>query len=259
MKITTIVTTIDMRKNIMKDMNIQTDCIIGNQTNYNEVTKTKYENNKLTILSFNERGVGLNRNNALMRAKGDIIILADDDMVFLNGYQDIVKKVYEKNPGYDVIIFNLIEEKPRRFKIKKNTKIRYYNFMRFGAARITFKNNSIKKRNIYFSLIFGGGTNRGSGEDTIFLKECLDKKLKILAVPYSLAKITEERESTWFEGYNDKYFKDKAVLFYYLFQKIYMIIIIRFLIKFKLKDKKIKFWKTLKMMRTEIKNEKNKK
>ncbi|HAZ18611.1 MAG TPA: glycosyl transferase 2, partial [Clostridiales bacterium] len=76
---------------LLQKMNIQSDAIIGNQCDRNEIENFIYQGHKIRYLSFCERGVGLNRNNALMRATADICILADDDMVFDDGYEQKVK------------------------------------------------------------------------------------------------------------------------------------------------------------------------
>ena len=56
-------------KDIINRMNIQTDAIIINQCNENFIEEYKMDNSSvIKMLSFNERGVGLSRNNALMRA-----------------------------------------------------------------------------------------------------------------------------------------------------------------------------------------------
>ena len=56
---------------LLDRMNIQSDAIIGNQCDYNSVEKFEYDGHSITYLNFAERGVGLNRNNALMRATAD--------------------------------------------------------------------------------------------------------------------------------------------------------------------------------------------
>ena len=71
-------------------MNIQTDAIIGNQCDRNEVEDFEWNGHKIKYLSFAERGVGLNRNNALMRASADVCLFADDDMVFVADYEKII-------------------------------------------------------------------------------------------------------------------------------------------------------------------------
>src|SRR5699024_5029640 len=132
---------------------------------------------------------------------------------------EIVKKQFEENPSADVIIFNLYEEKPTRYIIKNKFKVRFMNFMRFGAARIAFKTDSITKNGIFFNQHFGGGTEYSNGEDSLFLSECIKKRLNIIAVPVYIATLTEERDSTWLTGYDDKFFKDRGTLFYYISKK----------------------------------------
>ncbi|MBD8960687.1 MAG: hypothetical protein EGR81_08040 [Ruminococcaceae bacterium] len=78
---------------------------------------------------------------------------------------------------------------------------------------------------------FGGGAQYGSCEDTIFLSDCLKKGLKIYAVPYALAEIDQDAASTWFSGYNEKYFYDKGALYRRLHPALWLIFMLRFLIK----------------------------
>ena len=197
-------------------MNVQSDAIIGNQligSGSIGIKEFNYAGNRIKYLSFPEKGVGLNRNNALMRSSADICVLADDDEIFVDGYTDLVQHCFSENPKADVIIFNLIEDVPTRFVIDSQFKVGFRNFMRFGAARIAFRREKITKNGIFFNLHFGGGAQYSAGEDTLFLHECLKKGLTVIAVPYYIARLTNERNSTWFSGYTKKYFADKGALF----------------------------------------------
>lgn len=216
---------------LLEKMNIQSDAIIANQCDRNEVEDFEYNGHKIKYISFAERGVGLNRNNALMRSKADISVIADDDLAYVDNYDEIIKEQFIKNPDADVIIFNLIEERPTRHIIRKRYKVNYCNYMRFGAARIAFKTKSITKNGISFNIHFGGGTEHSAGEDVLFLTDCLKKKLNIIAVPVSIAYLTEARESTWFEGYTDKFFKDKGILFYYISKRWAKLLCLQFVIR----------------------------
>lgn len=198
---------------LLQKMNIQTDAIVGNQCDIDEVKKIEWGKHQVKWLSFNERGVGLNRNNALMRATGDICLFADDDMVYVDGYADIVKKAFEKIPNADIIIFNLKEQIPTRYVISKIQRVSWLNFLRYGTARIAVRVSAIKKYGIYFNQCFGGGTEHSHGEDNLFLTDCLKKGLKIYAYPAYIARLTEERESTWDTGMWDKYLRDQGVLY----------------------------------------------
>ena len=204
---------------LLKRMNIQTDAIVGNQCDRNEIDHFDFRGHDIAWYSFNERGVGLNRNNALMRANADIALFADDDMVYVESYPEIVKKAFEELPDADVIIFDLKYPNGGRAPITKVQRLNKKKCMRFGAARLGVRVSKIHLNSVHFNLCFGGGAKFSSGEDTLFLNDCLNKKLKIYSYPAVIAQLKEERASTWFHGYNDKFFFDKGVLYYLLNRK----------------------------------------
>ena len=198
---------------LLEKMNIQTDAIVGNQCDRNEIEDFEWNGHKLKYLNFAERGVGLNRNNSLMRADADVCLFADDDMVYEKGYAEIIEQAFLENPKADVIVFNLREPVVQRHVIGKTSRVGYLNYLRYGTARVAFKLKSVKDNGIYFNQCFGGGTEHSHGEDNLFLTDCLKKKLKIYAVGQYIATLTEERESSWDHGYNDKYIKDQGALY----------------------------------------------
>ena len=198
---------------LLEKMNIQSDAIVGNQCDFNLVEEFFWKNWQITYLNFAERGVGLNRNNALMRATGDICLFADDDMVYVDNYVEIIAKAFQDNPKADIIIFNLYEKNSKRKQIKKKQRVMWFNYLRFGTARIAFRLQPIKQNGIYFNQCFGGGTEHCHGEDNLFLTECLRKKMKIIALPIVIARLTDDRQSTWNMGYGDKYLADQGCLY----------------------------------------------
>lgn len=198
---------------LLEKMNIQTDAIVGNQCDRNEVEDFEWNGHKIKYLSFAERGVGLNRNNALMRADADVCLFADDDMVYEDGYAETLEKAFEQNPQADVIVFNLIEKNSSRRQISKVSRVGYLNYLRYGTARVAFKLDKVKAHGIYFNQCFGGGTKHAHGEDNLFLNACLKNGLNIVAIPEYLATLTDERPSSWNNGYDDKYIHDQGVLY----------------------------------------------
>lgn len=198
---------------LIEKMNIRTEAIVGNQCDHNSVETFERNSHTITYYNFAERGVGLNRNNTLMRATADVCLFADDDMVYEDNYNEIIEKAFSENPQADVLVFNLIEKIPTRKLITKKTKVGYLNYLRYGTARVAIRLDSVKKRGIYFNQCFGGGTEHCHGEDNLFLNACLKNGLKIVAVPEYIATLTEERESSWNNGYDEKYIKDQGVLY----------------------------------------------
>ena len=101
MKFEVLLATIDQTDDsILDTMGLRSDVIVCNQTNektdYRVFTKNGYT---VRWYDFQERGVGLNRNNALLRSTADICLLSDDDVLY---EEDYVKTVLEANT-YHVI------------------------------------------------------------------------------------------------------------------------------------------------------------
>src|SRR5699024_10448407 len=114
-----------------------------------------------------------------------------------------------------IIMFNVPIHKENGdtiVKVKKNERVRFYNSLRYGTVNIAFKKDSIIKKDVFFSLLFGGGARYGSGEDSLFIINSLKKGMKIYSCTEVIAEINDNG-STWFEGYNKKYFFDRGALF----------------------------------------------
>ncbi|WP_261130798.1 glycosyltransferase family A protein [Bacillus sp. Marseille-Q3570] len=200
---------------LLSKMNIKSDAIVVNQSDDDNVEKFDYLGKKVKVMTFNEKGVGLSRNTALMRSSADICLMADDDMVYKDNYEKTVINAFKKRPDADIIIFNVPinkKNKNTKMKVKKNGRVRLINGLKYGTVNIGFRRESIIKNNIFFSLMFGGGALYGSGEDSLFIVESLKKGLKIYSNTEIIAEI-EEGESTWFEGFNEKYLFDRGALF----------------------------------------------
>lgn len=214
MKIEVLIATMNQNDyELPNKMNIQSDAIISNQCDRNSIESFAYKGHSIKYLNFKETGVGLNRNNALMRASADICLFADDDVVYYDGYSELVENAFDEIPDADLIIFNLVGRDSGRDKTLHVKRIRYFNFLKYGTARVAIKLKPIRENGIMFNLCFGGGTEHSHGEDNLFLHDCLKKGLKIYAVPYYLGYLNDERQSTWNDGYGKKYLEDQGVLY----------------------------------------------
>lgn len=102
--------------------------------------------------------------------------------------------------------------------------------MKYGAVRIAVRTNKLRQANIYFSLLFGGGAMYSSGEDSLFIAECIRKGLTIYTNPSVIGYVSQE-ESTWFKGYTDKYFIDKGVLYASLSKRLKKLLCLQYVIR----------------------------
>ncbi|MBC9875437.1 glycosyltransferase [Macrococcoides bohemicum] len=212
MEINTLVSALNLNKTQLKNQNLQGDVIVIDQSDKNDFEEITDEHAAYKIYSYPERGIGRSRNSALLRTTAEVALLADDDEVFADNYQEMIINGYEKYPDADIILFN-VKRNDLPNKIKKDHEVNLANALKYGAVNISFKTESIRRADIYFSNNFGGGARFGSGEDSKFIVDCLKAGLKIVAMNQQIATIIDERESTWFKGYNDTFFFDKGALF----------------------------------------------
>lgn len=233
MKIQTLAAAIDQTDHrLVEKLNIQTDALIGNQCGREGTETFSFRGRSVVYINAQDRGVGKNRNRLLDHADGDLLILADDDLRFVDGYPEIAANAVRECADADVYVFNLIEQKPRRYINRKIRCVGWRQYARYGAARLMLRREAIERSGIRFSLEFGGGAEYGSGEDTLFLRDCLKHGLKICAVPYALAEIDQEAPSSWFHGYDHKFFFDKGALYAALYPRWKPVFAIRYLIHY---------------------------
>lgn len=252
MKLEVLVSTMNCNnpKELAEKMNINSDAIIINQCDKVAYEEFKYRNHSIKVYSFNERGLGLSRNNAIMRATGDIVLLADDDEIFEIDYEKKIIDEFSKNKKADMIIFDfkaLNSDKISIPTIKKCTKINKYNCLKYGSVRFAFKLYKIRKNNISFTQICGAGTKYGSGEDSIFLYDCLNAKMNIFTSPTVIASVSFSK-SSWFKGFNEKYYFDKGALFQMLYKNKSIIFMIAFIIKNRKENNNLSFFRKINLM-----------
>lgn len=207
---------------LLERMNIKTDAIVGNQCDRNEIEDFEWNGHKIKYLSFAERGVGLNRNNALMRADADVCLFADDDVVYYDDYAEKIEKAFTDKPDADIIVFNFKMSRGggKVFDtVTRSRKVGKRGVTSYGAPLIAFRTARVKYKNVVFHRMFGGGTEFSCGEDTIFLQDCVKSGLRVYTDATTLGTI-DNGESTWFHGYTDKFFVDKGVLYRCIFGRM---------------------------------------
>ncbi|MBQ0027086.1 MAG: glycosyltransferase [Lachnospiraceae bacterium] len=220
-------------ESVAETMNLQCDSIIINQCDKFAYSEYDYKGSRIRCFSFEERGVGLSRNNALLRADADIILFSDDDIVYEDGYAERVVKAFETRPQADMLLFNMEVEADRAtYHTDSEMRIHRWNCGRYPTYSFACRRECIHKKNITFNLLFGGGAKYSNGEDSLFIQECLKKGLKIYALPINIGREVK-RPSTWFEGYTDKFFYDRGVLYRYLYGRLATPMALRFLIRHK--------------------------
>ena len=231
MQLQTLVSAVKQKPSTLAEkMNLQSEAIIINQCHKNEYLEYDWRGYKIKAYSFAEKGVGLSRNNALLRATADILLFSDEDIVYEEGYAERILQAFQERPRADMLLFNMeVEEERATYHIEKEQRVRFYNSGRYPTYSFAIRREKLHSANITFSLLFGGGAKYSNGEDSLFLMECLKKGLKVYALPITIGKEVP-RPSTWFFGYTEKFFFDRGVLYHYLYGKLKYVMCLRFLL-----------------------------
>lgn len=218
-------------KKLIETMRLESGAVLVIQTDLNADYYLKYKDYDIRVIKRNERGVGLSRNMALFHSEADICLFSDEDIVYDAGYARKVLRAFDEHPEASVITFNVrVDERRRTYYNEKPHKINFLNYGRYPAYAIAVKRRDILEKGVSFSTLFGGGAKYSNGEDSLFLHDCLKHGLRIYAVTDELGEETY-RPSTWFDGYTDKFFFDRGVLYHFLYGSLAGLLGLRFLIK----------------------------
>lgn len=230
MKLQTLVSAVgEDVETLAERMNLESDAIIINQTDREGFSEYRYRNKRIQCYSFTERGVGLSRNNALMRADGDIVLFSDEDIVYDEGYEKRVLDAFENNPQADFLLFNMRVSKAREtYYNKSKHRVHIWNAGRYPTYSFAVRREKLHASRITFPLWFGGGARYSNGEDSLFLADCLRYGFRVYAVPVEIGE-ERERESTWFKGYTDKFFIDRGALYHFLYGALAYPMAVRFI------------------------------
>lgn len=128
MKLQVLVSSVNQEIMTLADrMHLQTDAIIVNQTDHFGYEEYMHNGRRIQCYEFQEKGVGLSRNNALLRAEGDIVLFSDEDIVYDTGYERRILDAFAAHPEADLLLFN----------------------MRVGASRATYHTEAFHRVHIW--------------------------------------------------------------------------------------------------------------
>ena len=231
---------------------VTTDGLIINQCNENDVQKKNECGRQYKMISTMERGLSRSRNLALENAQGDYCLLCDDDELLYEDYEEKIVEAYKKFPDADIICFKvMLEEKAYS---NKSYRIGFLKALRVSSVQISMKLDSIKKNGILFDEEYGSGTPMGSGEENIFIYDCLKKRLKVYYVPVTIGEV-HESASNWFRGFTDEYFMKRGAIIYRLMGKIGIIYCVYFAItKYQRYKNNLSMMRALGLMANGMKN-----
>lgn len=215
-------TNLDFLKSIFANLDLDDiDVLVINQCDKKYIDKAKQlkSTKRIKIISVQERGLSKSRNLALSNATGDICLIADDDIVYNPNIFERIKSDYQNN-SFDIITYSseignqLLQKNFENSLIKPHNYCSLFSIM---SIQITFQRKSIIEKGMSFDTRFGIGSGQYlSGEENIFVKDCMDSGLSAGKSGFEINKHPEELNTSILTY---KVLKSKGPLFKRMFNQ----------------------------------------
>ena len=216
------------------NMGCHTDVLIVNQAFDNRFDQERDHGKNIRMITVSDRGLSNSRNLLLKNMTGDIAILGDDDLLYLDGYLEKIKKAYQKHPDADIIAFSftqsLTQNTRRQFKTAR--KLNLFTISKVASVELTFRTKSISDANLSFCPLLGLGAKYGACEENAFLADALRAGLTIWYIPETICYLRPDppERVKWQLGFNQDYFVKRGACFYRIYRKMFVLFSIAFLL-----------------------------
>ena len=185
--------------------------------------------NDVSVSTLKNLGLARNRNHSILCAKGDIALIADDDVKYNDEYFDTIINTFENNPQTDIGLFKI--KTPLGFpeyKYYRDLEYEYENVIPSASSiEIAFRTEKIKNK-IFFDERFGLGSKfLNCGEEEIFLYDSLQAGLKIRYFPFFI--VEHSYQSTGKNAYaNVRFLRSKGAVISYVHKRSALLRIFKF-------------------------------
>jgi glycosyltransferase involved in cell wall biosynthesis len=186
------------------------DIVVINQTEKENQLVSEHQNIK--VFNSFEKGLSRSRNLAIEKASGDICLLADDDVVYLEGFKEMVLLAFEKYEDADMITFQMIDDEGNLFRdyqdITKHNKKTVYTA---NSVVIAFRLQSVREK-VSFNPHFGLGSQFEVADEYVFLRDALKAGLTIYFEPRVILK--HSKFSSGQDTASDRLIYGRSALYY---------------------------------------------
>jgi hypothetical protein len=206
--------------------------LIINQTSKDKLLVSEHKS--VRIVNSFDIGISKSRNLAILNSESKILLFADDDVVFIEGFDEIISQAYNNNPTISAICFqtltkegNLYSKYPNYNKCLSNKEM-----AKVLSIELSCNSDKIKKDKIKFNELFGLGSQFQDSETFFFLLHIKHNEHTVLFCPKNI--VIHESVSSSDEADSDRiiyarmagFYKRFGVLAYVLLFK-YMFFLIR--------------------------------
>lgn len=200
---------------------------IINQTTGNNILESGFPN--IRVINSFERGLSKSRNLALKNSVGEIGLIADDDMAYEADFDKTILAAFEKHKEAAMISFQFLGENalPTKKYIDRERRITSLkDEPALSSVELAIRPEMLRENQVWFNEYFGLGANFPSGEESLFLKEAIDKKLPVYHVPEVIGQ--HPRQSTGTKPAGKAYIRGVSALKYLKYGKWAKFSLLRF-------------------------------
>lgn len=143
--------------------------------------------NDIRVFPIEGKGLSRNRNNAIANAKGDICLIADDDVKFNKNGLERMMETFTQNPSLDLATFKYESRSFPKYYPSEAFDLRYSpRFYHCSSIEMAFRRKSIQGK-ILFNELFGlGAPVLGAGEEFVFIRDAMKENLNCRFFPISI-------------------------------------------------------------------------
>ena len=230
MRVEVLVSTMNQTDySLIEKMRLSTDAVVVNQCQEDSVAEFDYNGSRIKWINSTTRGLSVSRNICLSEARADICLIADDDLEYVEGYADIVRKAFENNANASIIRFKVhgIERKFKDYP-EKTEKIGLLKSLKVSSVEVALLRNKIA--GLKFDEHIGAGKKFCMGEENAFLVHCIKRGLKLYYSPQIISNL-HIITSSWKNITAEEYFVSRGAAFEAMDLGIVHILILQFAIR----------------------------
>lgn len=162
--------------------------LIVNQTMEDRLLTSPYNN--IRVINSFEKGLSKSRNLALQHAIGNICLIADDDTLFIPGFDRTIKQAF-KNYNAALITFQVatFEGTPyRKYRNNPGIVTRHRDIEDLSSVEMAFRRKPITDHALMFNERFGLNSDFEMGEEYLFARDVLRSGLGVAYLPEKIVK-----------------------------------------------------------------------
>ena len=184
--------------------------LIINQSISNVLLKSTHPN--VRVINSSEIGLSKSRNLALLNSRAKWCLIADDDVVYVKDFNQIISKAFQQNAEADILTFMMQNEDGNLFRNYPNLNIHNKKSVSsVNSVVIAFKRESIVGT-LEFNTNFGLGATFPTACEYIFLRDALAANCKLVFV--SKVILSHPNNSSGQNAASDILLFSRAALFY---------------------------------------------